>query len=983
MRASFVVGLLLWCQMAQGEFVRIAAQGMWLPGGQLYSDAGFDLMDWNGDGRLDLFLPNPSMIAASVHGNLGSQAEPQFGRSLWYPMNYTETEPETVVFNQMQVVCDLNQDGLFDLILFDGQLRLVYNTGTTAAPNHWNLALPAPFFPASRRMLKENARATHAPESMHWGKGVFPRQVVTLTAADWDGDGLDDLLICRIKEESVATTNPVEANWTVKLPAAPARGVYFYRNLGTRAKPWFDGGVEITTPDGQSIAAPNPVVLDLDADGIADLVSTETAYACNAFRVDWPTAPAVMWYRRVSATDVARLQPAQPVLDAAKKPIPAGTQVRFADIRGGGVLDLFVQDPLTGIRWYSNTAKSSAVRPRYGPPVVLQGDDFARFGFMFQPVIVPWFGAQSRDLLLHGSYDPHCQLALRRTALYRNVATRPGEIKYAFAGFCNYRGDPALVPQTPAFERSHYNIYGSYVAVMPEDGSGKKRLVMSVGGRLYLFSDLATDGLTFQERKPLAIANPGKEMIRSCPVFVDWNSDGKFDLMLTAMTAGRAVPFEKEYRLYFNKGTNDDPRYEDYVLCRDETGQPLKLQAIGMPSVAPQCGLAVLDLNGDGKLDLVLEDVPPRTGLRVYENISTAEPHFKFVKNLGDPVPIEYSAGYRYFFLGDVDGDGVADLLNNLVYFKGASARAPLAVTNLVVAGVEQQGAELRWSKPAAAAKYDLRISDGELITEVSWAGLASIQGDYTVADGETQTVRVPLPAGKEVRIAVKSSTATGEISPLSDTATAVAAPRRRIVLQNGPAYAGTEACYVEATKPTQRPPKQPAKLEARTMTRSTSSVSPKQKMILIRFRDLPRLARLDRATLELSTDPKLERYPIMGSGGEMEISCSLIRDEWDAATATFAEAATGKPWAAGELDAGGVLLAKAPPILEVRQHQTLTWDVTRAVQEALQAGRTSVSLLVRAEYTGKYSCGSGYNFCGPDWPQAEYRPRLCLVGLE
>jgi len=957
-RFVLLLSLVLGSCSAMGQFVRVASQGAQLTGGQLYSDAGFDLLDWNGDGKLDIFLPNPSMIAASVHLNEGSQTQPRFGRSWWYPMNYTETEPETVVFNQMQTLCDLNHDGLFDIILFDGRLRMLYNTGTTHGPNHWNLALPAPFFPGSQRMLQENARATFAPESMYWGKGIFPRQVLTTTVADWDGDGLEDLLICRFKEEAPKMLG-AKLNWQEKLSQAPARGLYFYKNVGTREKPWFDVGLEVTTPDGQSIAAPNPVVIDMNGDGVLDLVSTETAFACNSFRVDWPTNPSVIWFRRIDAT---HLQPAGPVLDAAKKPIPAGTQAKFADFRGTGLTDLFVQDPQTGIRWYRNSAK----KPAYASPTVLQGADFARFGFMSQPVVVNWFGPNSRDLLIHGCYDAHCQKALRRTALYRNVATRPGEIRYEFAGYFNYQGEPAMVPQTPLFEASDYDIYGSYVAVLPAN-----RLVMSVSGKLYLFSNLAADGFTFQERKPLDIpnSNPGTELVRSCPVFVDWNQDGKLDLVLGVLNGGKTGPAEKEYRLYLNRGTNENPKFEDYLPFCDETGKPIKLQAVRAPtSVAPQCGVAVLDLNGDGKLDLVIEDALPRNGLRTYQNVSTDDLRFQFVKNLGDPVPIEYTVGYRYFYFGDTDGDGVPDLINNLIYFKGVPAAAPQPVTDLAFVG-----SELRWTKPEGAVKYDLRVSDQREITELDWPTLPSVTGDYT---STTQTARLPIPAGKEMWVAVKSSNANSDTAPVSDSVAVMPSPLRRLVLRNA------QGAYLDATTPGRPTPRQPSKLEARTTSRANSSVSPKQKVILLRFQDLPRLAALDRATLELTTDPTLATSPVQSPAG-VEMSCSAIRDDWDVATATFIEAAPGKPWAMEELNAGGMFLSKSPLPFTVGPRRTMTWDVTRAVREALQAGRTTVSLLVRAEYTGKYSCNAGYNFCGPDWPQAEYRPRLCLLTKE
>jgi len=1146
-----VLGLVLWTGSTRAEVPRISAAGVQLPGCQLYSDAGFELLDWNRDGKLDVFLSDPSMISGSVYLNQGSPTHPKLGSAFWYPLNLTESEPYGMYFVQTQTICDLNHDGLFDMLVFDGQLRMLFNTGTTNGPNHWNLAMPAPYFPGTPQMIKENSRLTLTPETMYWSEGLFPRQVSTMTVADWDGDGLEDLLICRFKEEAPGVVPNESASaallalpdcrwqgttWNEKLAKAPARGLYFYKNVGTRAKPWFDAGVEITPPDGQSIAAPNPAVMDMDGDGIPDLVSTETAYACNSYRVDWPTQPAVMWFKRSKKTDTARLEPGRPVLDAAGKAIPAGVQARFADMRSAGAKDLLVLDPLRGLRWYPKSAKG------YDAPTVLQGMDFARFSFMYQPVVVNWFGPKSSDLILHGCIDSHCQAAFRRTALYRNVAQRPGELKYEFAGFIKYRDDPAMVPQAFPFEDRVNDIYGSYVAMMPDDGTGQKRLVMSVSGKLYLFSNLAADGLTFAERKPLNIPNPnrnwgngwqefpvsvpgkvqyirltskddnsplyivsfealatgknwtdgaqvnqakgspgnpqfmftpgnqpsetrpnytsfhgpavitlkepvalekirlflsdrepewyssfwpftwqgkaprrytvagaawykykvevsadqtnwtvvgdrrGTEMMRSCPVLVDWNGDGKADLVLGVVNALGVWPMRKEYRLYLNKGTNAEPKFDEYVSFCDETGKPLDLYAHWAKSVSPQCGVAVLDRNGDGKVfDVVVEDEEPQGGLRYYENVSTAatkELRFKFVKLLGDPVPINYPSGYRYFHYGDADGDGVPDVINctsaAMAFFKGVSPGAPRAVTDLAVTGSSSQGLELRWTKPPGAIKYDLRVSDGSALSETDWTSLPSVTGEYTVADGAIQTAQIPPSPGRELTVAVKSSSTKGETSALSNGAHGVAPPLKRIVLHNGPDYTGTQACTLDAGKPTQPMPKDPSKLEVRALNPQPLQ---KQKLILIRFTDLPRTTQLEQATLELTTDPQFEpRYSLLPMATEVETSCSVIRDDWDAATATYTEAAPGKPWAAGELDAGGTFISKSAPQFTVLARRTLSWDITPAVREALKAGRTSISLLIRAEYTGKYVGGVGYNFCGPNWPQIESRPRLSLV---
>ncbi|MDP6543735.1 MAG: VCBS repeat-containing protein [Phycisphaerae bacterium] len=70
--------------------------------------------------------------------------------------------------------------------------------------------------------------------------------------ADWDGDGLKDLLI------------------------GHSSTIVFYKNAGTKSKPAFKAPVTIDPPEGKFASRPSPYVVDWDGDGKKDmLVSTE------------------------------------------------------------------------------------------------------------------------------------------------------------------------------------------------------------------------------------------------------------------------------------------------------------------------------------------------------------------------------------------------------------------------------------------------------------------------------------------------------------------------------------------------------------------------------------------------------------------------------------------------------------------------------------------------------------------------------------
>ncbi len=1082
-------------QRARAESHSLAPFASLLAGTGFHGDAGFEVMDWNYDGRPDLFVYDTGSVGTGwIYFNEGAPDAPRFTHGVQFPYNSTETTPQTIEHLSARAFGDLNHDGLLDFIFFDGQLRYCPNTGRKQAPFLWTLWPQAPaFFPGTPRMIAENSRYSTGPESIYWNKGIFARQVLTLTVADWDGDGLVDLLICRMQGEApgVVSLGGHErwTNWgrlTSPLPAMaaearsapqdvaplirpPARGLFFYKNVGSKTQPLFGEGIEILTTAGRSIAAPNPVVFDVDGDGVLDVVSSETRYSCNSFRVDWPTLPNVVWFRRPAAVDPARLQHARVLGDRSGKPIRAGTLARFADIAGNGRRDLLVSDAGYGgrIRWYRNASPAAQGVTLQGP-ITLSAADFGRFEFMDQPLVANWYGRHSRDLILHGVTDAHCKWGLRRTALYRNVAKRAGETRYEFAGLLNFRGDPAMVPVSS--EERPYEVYGSSVS-FARGRQGETYLMMSVGGKLFLFSDLAADGLAFQTMQPIDLhaennrhrgwqelpvttAEPIKairisndpmgrahlsdhmlhlvtlqaiadgknvatracgaraervsltdkvarplenddkmlapangntddarnaamfgrddaavitlgapariekirfllagrdshwyrnlvpftwqgrvfragyergeqwyqykvevstdgaqwntvvdrtstEMLYSHPSLVDWDGDGRLDLLLYYTSAHGIWPAKKTLRLYRNVGSDDRPRYAAGLDAVDEHGKTLTWPASWARTYSPQCGLAVADLDGSHRREVIVEG--PGDGLLLRFKRADRSPAAQFrVESAGSIMmegrPYAQEVGYWYFDVADADGDGVPDLI-------------------------------------------------------------------------ESNNGRPAFHKGLR-RLPARPQLLTPE-------------PPSTIALRNGPAapgtppYGGNTAATLgeqgSLTPTTERP--YPRELEFRAQQPDGSA----RKVTLLRFADLPATP-VASAVLVLSTDPALQSDPSMlGPMVGFAASCNSVETQWDSASTTFAEAASGQASLGALLDTGGAFLSFVEPLFVQQRIQRLRWDVTAAVRSAQLQGKREVTLLIRVEYSGPYVSGIGLRVCGPGWPAVDQRPRLMI----
>lgn len=219
-------------------------------------------IDWDKDGDLDLIVGDEDGRVAFIEntGKFTADRTPQF-----LPPRYFQQEADDVKFGALAtpVGFDWDGDGDTDILCGNtaGYIAFFENlSGPRVEKPRW--AAPK-LLEAGGQIIRPMAGyngSIQGPAEAKWG-------YTTLSVADWDGDGLPDLLVNSILGK-----------------------VVWYRNVGTRAKPQLAAAQPIEVqwsgaqphlaygwlrPDGKALLTQwrtTPVAVDWNKDGLTDLV---------------------------------------------------------------------------------------------------------------------------------------------------------------------------------------------------------------------------------------------------------------------------------------------------------------------------------------------------------------------------------------------------------------------------------------------------------------------------------------------------------------------------------------------------------------------------------------------------------------------------------------------------------------------------------------------------------------------------------------
>jgi hypothetical protein len=338
------------------------------------------------------------------------------------------------------------------------------------------------------------------------------------------------------------------------------------------------------------------------------------------------------------------------------------SRLAVADWNRDGLVDLLIGGSRGGVLWYPNVGTRTKPRYTYGRLVFTADGKPLDVGWGAAPLAVDWDGDGRTDLL--------CGAERNRILFYRNVGSNR-EPRLVNRGFVRVDGKPLELPIEPV-PRSPKGVYPlDYHPVLEAvDWNGDGRMDLLAGGyitgRIFFYENVGRDAdgtPRLKYRGPLLA--DGKPLNvgdwAAAPCVADFDGDGDLDLISGNMplTAGGGDAADADHFLRY---------YENVGTRRQPRLVERPFPKIGkFPSAALATPRAV-DINGDGLLDLV---VSAGENVYVFLNVGTRRKPVFAVHD--QPLPGRWSsAPLPTFGLQFIDwfGSGRKDILSGLTVYR-------------------------------------------------------------------------------------------------------------------------------------------------------------------------------------------------------------------------------------------------------------------------------------------------------------------------
>lgn len=429
------------------------------------------------------------------------------------------------------------------------------------------------------------------------------------------------------------TTRP--GNWVRRVD-----GITVSDSAGTPYRFPFLGGLD----------RPRPQLVDIDGDGDLDLFIQEFSTWMMFFERDDSAGTRRYIWRSDRYAD-----------------LPVGEWSRFADIDGDGDLDLFAEEPYSLIRYYRNVGTPQAAR------WTMAGDTLK--DERGEPVFAD---RQNIPQLADIDCDGRLDLLLGRVdgTVTRYDLPPAGSAEPQLHFVTNNFQGIQIVGQT--FGSLHG---ANTMAVVDLDGDGDPDILWGdffERGLLWIVNDgscarpsLGGTPVQFPPAAPISTSG------YNAPFPGDIDSDGDLDLLVGVLGGAYGPSADARENLYLLEQTGR----QQWSLT---TKRFLTSIDVGSESVP-----ALVDLDGDGDLDLVLGNkLSSATGhatLTIFTNTgSTSAPRFRQTDELSLAESFQFAPAF-----GDLDGDGDADLAlgswqDHVRYYRNDGGTFVLADSSLV-----------------------------------------------------------------------------------------------------------------------------------------------------------------------------------------------------------------------------------------------------------------------------------------------------------